>query len=118
MTLVAQSIGPIVEVDTEELDFGVIDVLKDVYKSVRISNKSKIDAEFTIFTKSKESIWKVVQRHGILKPGEERKIDVVCNADECQKFTDKLHIIINNGVDLEVFLQAKGSGHTLFCKQL
>jgi hydrocephalus-inducing protein len=27
-----------------------------------------------------------------------------------------LHIIINNGVDLEVKLQAKGVGSTLYCK--
>jgi hydrocephalus-inducing protein len=41
---------------------------------------------------------------------------VVCNADEVQKFQDTLHIIINNGVDLEVALRAKGTGSTLFCK--
>jgi hydrocephalus-inducing protein len=29
-----------------------------------------------------------------------------------------LHIIINNGVDLEVNLLAKGTGHTLWCKPL
>jgi len=41
---------------------------------------------------------------------------VVCNADEVQKFQDTLHIIINNGVDLEVALRAKGTGSTLYCK--
>lgn len=33
-----------------------------------------------------------------------------------QKFQDTLHIIINNGVDLEVLLRAKGVGSTLYCK--
>jgi hydrocephalus-inducing protein len=33
-----------------------------------------------------------------------------------QKFQDTLHIIINNGVDLEVALRAKGTGSTLYCK--
>jgi len=51
-------------------------------EKIRICNKSKIDAEYTAFTKLKESIWKVVQRHGILKPDEEKVVDVVCNADE------------------------------------
>jgi hydrocephalus-inducing protein len=32
------------------------------------------------------------------------------------KFIDTLHIIINNGVDLEVVLRAKGIGSTLYCK--
>lgn len=117
LQLLANSIGPIVAVDREDIDYGNVEVLKDYTEKIRIKNKSQIDAEFTAFTKNKESIWKVVQRHGILKPDEEKVVDVVCNADEVQKFQDKLHIIINNGVDLEVNLQAKGTGSTLYCKQ-
>ena len=52
----------------------------------------------------------------MLKPDDEKEIEVVCNADEVQKFQDTLHIIVNNGVDLEVALKAKGVGSTLFCK--
>jgi hydrocephalus-inducing protein len=52
-----------------------------------------------------------------LEPNEEREIEIVCNADEVMKFTDTLHIIINNGQDLEVALRARGTGSTLFCKQ-
>lgn len=58
----------------------------------------------------------MIQRHGILQPGEKRDLEVVCNADEIQKFQDTLHIIINNGMDLEVALRAKGTGSTLACK--
>lgn len=65
---------------------------------------------------NKVSVWKVIQRHGVLQPDESKVLDVVCNADECQKFTDTLHIIVNNGVDLEVGLKAKGIGTTLACK--
>ena len=84
--------------------------------SLRIRNKSRIPAEYTAFTKDKQSIWKVIQRYGKLEPDEEREIEVVCNADEIQKFTDTLHIIINNGHDLEVVLRARGVGSTLYCK--
>jgi hydrocephalus-inducing protein len=86
LQLLANSIGPIVEVDRDEIDYGNIEVLRDKYEQIRIKNKSKIDAEFTAFTKNKESIWKVVQRHGILKPDEEKVVDVCCQADEVQKF--------------------------------
>ena len=48
------------EVDKEEIDFGNVEVLKDRYEQIRIKNKSQIDAEYTAFTKNKESIWKVV----------------------------------------------------------
>jgi hydrocephalus-inducing protein len=117
LTVNAVSIGPIVTVDRTEIDYGNVEVLQDKVEKIRITNKSKIDAEYTAFTKLKESIWKVVQRHGILKPDEEKVVDIVCNADEVQKFTDTLHIIVNNGVDLEVSLAAKGTGYTLHCKQ-
>lgn len=60
LQLLANSIGPIVAVDREDIDYGNVDVLKDYTEKIRIKNKSQIDAEFTAFTKNKESIWKVV----------------------------------------------------------
>ena len=86
LTLMAESIGPIVNVDKTELDYGNTEVLKDYTDKLIIKNESEIDAEYTAFTKKKESIWKVVQRHGILRPDENKVIEVVCNADEIQKF--------------------------------
>lgn len=86
LSLVAHSIGPIVSVDREDIDYGNVEVLRDYTEKIRIKNKSQIPAEYTAFTKNKESIWKVIQRHGILKPDEEKVVDVVCNADEVQKF--------------------------------
>ena len=86
LTLMAESIGPIVNVDKTELDYGNTEVLKDYTDKLIIKNESEIDAEYTAFTKTKESIWKVVQRHGILRPDENKVIEVVCNADEIQKF--------------------------------
>ncbi len=56
----ADSIGPIVAVDREDIDYGNVEVLRDYTEKIRITNKSKIDAEYTAFTKNKESIWKVV----------------------------------------------------------
>jgi hydrocephalus-inducing protein len=117
ITLQAESIGPIVDVDRKDIDFNAVEVLEDVKEKLTIKNASRIDAEYTAFTKTKDSIFKVVQRHGVLKPGENKVIDVICNADEVQRFQDTLHIIINNGSDLEVTLKARGVGSTLFCKQ-
>jgi hydrocephalus-inducing protein len=116
ITILATSIGPIVSCNKTELEYNNVEVLKDYIEKLVIKNESKIPAEYTAFTKNKESIWKVVQRHGVLNPDEEKELDVVCNADEVQKFQDTLHIIINNGVDLEVALRAKGTGSTLYCK--
>jgi len=117
VTIMATSIGPIVSVNKTELEYDSVEVLKDYVQKLSIKNESKIPAEYTAFTKNKESVWKVIQRHGILNPDEEKELDVVCNADEIQKFQDTLHIIINNGLDLEVALRAKGVGSTLYCKE-
>jgi hydrocephalus-inducing protein len=116
ITILATSIGPIVSVNKQELEYNNVEVLKDYIEKIVVKNESKIPAEYTAFTKNKESVWKVIQRHGVLNPDEEKEIEVVCNADEVQKFTDTLHIIINNGDDLEVKLNAKGIGSTLYCK--
>ena len=37
-------------------------------------------------------------------------------ADEVQRFQDTLHIIVNNGMDVEVQLRAKGVGNTRYTK--
>ena len=102
INLMANSEGPKISLDHSELNFNDVPVLEDRYEKIKIKSMCDIDAEYTAFTKNKESIWKVQQRHGILKPGEEKTIDIVCNADEVQKFSDVLHIIINNGDDKEV----------------
>jgi hydrocephalus-inducing protein len=60
VTVLATSTGPLVEADKEEIDYGTVDVLEDVTRKLKIKNKSKIPAEYTAFTKQKESIWKVV----------------------------------------------------------
>jgi len=64
------------------LDYEDIDVLKDVTKKLKIKNNSRIPAEYTAFTKAKESVWKIIQRHGVLQPDDVREIEVVCNCDE------------------------------------
>lgn len=82
LTLFAESIGPQITLDKKELDFGSKQVLVTHKDSIKITNTSEIEAEYTAFTKLKESVWKVVQRHDVLKPQETKTIDILCNADE------------------------------------
>ena len=60
ITILATSIGPIVSVNKHELDYNNVLVLKDYTEKLLIKNESKIPAEYTAFTKNKESIWKVI----------------------------------------------------------
>lgn len=89
INIVANSIGPIVEVtgpNAKEVDFGTVDVLKDIKKHLTIVNKSKIKADFHSFTKNKVSIFKPLTKHGILQPGEEMNIEILCCCDDATKF--------------------------------
>ena len=51
LNILANSTGPKVEYDHDELDFGNVEVLHDVIKTLKITNISKIPAEYTAFTK-------------------------------------------------------------------
>ena len=72
--------------DIEELDWGNVTVLKPISKKVRIKNEAQIDAEYTAFTKNKDTIWRVVQRYGVLKPFQVMPIEIICMADEVMRF--------------------------------
>ena len=66
VNIVAFSKGPEVDVSEKEIDFGNVEVLRDWTKSLVISNRSPIKADFHIFTKNKNSIFKPLIKHGEL----------------------------------------------------
>jgi hydrocephalus-inducing protein len=115
--LIAESVGPKVIVSEKELDFGPCVVLFDYPKKILISNQSSIEADFHAFTKNKISIFKPIQRHDILPPDKSMEIEIICTADDTVKFNDTLHIVIKEGLDVDVNLKARGTGTTLFCKE-
>jgi len=86
MLILASSGGPDVKLDRQELDFGNVIVQDDKRMSFKITNVGQIDAEYTAFTKNKDSIWKVIERYGVIKAKEEKTITVSCIADEVQRF--------------------------------
>ena len=87
INILAISIGPIVEIGNgiKDIDFGPVSVLKDYKKTVTITNKSKIEADFHTFTKNKISIFKPIPKHGILQPNDKMDIEIVCCADDAIK---------------------------------
>lgn len=51
-----------------------------------------------------------------MKSDESMEIEVVCNADDAAKFTDTLHFVIKEGMDVDVALTARGTGSTIYSK--
>ncbi len=117
INIIANSIGPNVEIDVKDLDFGKVEVLKPDSRKFFIRNTSSIEADFHAFTKNKQSIFKPIQKHHVLKPKESLEIEVFCTADNDAYFTDILHFVIKDGVNKDVVLKAKGDGTTLFWKE-
>lgn len=117
INIIANSIGPNVEIDVKELDFGKVEVLKPESRKFTIRNTSSIEADFHAFTRMKQSIFKPIQKHHVLKPKETLEIEVICTADNAALFNDTLHFVIKDGVNKDVSLRAKGEGTTLFWKE-
>ena len=117
INIIANSVGPTVEIDAKELDFGKVEVLKPTSLKFFIKNTSDIEADFHAFTRNKQSIFKPIQKHHVLKPNESLEIEVFCTADNAAIFTDILHFVIKDGMNKDVLLKARGDGTTLFWKE-
>jgi len=117
INIIANSKGPIVEIVEKELDFGSVEVLKDWTKTLHIKNKSPIKADFHVFTKTKNSIFKPLQKQGVLEDYGSTDIQVLCTPDDNVTFADTLHFVIKEGVDIDIPLKAKGIGSTIYCKE-
>ena len=117
INIVANSKGPIVEIMEKELDFGNVEVLKDWIKTLRVRNKSPIKADFHVFTKTRNSIFKPLQKEGVLEANGSIDIQVLCSPDDNVTFQDVLHFVIKEGVDMDIPLKAKGIGSTIYSKE-
>jgi len=117
INIIANSKGPIVEIVEKELDFGHIEVLKDWTKTLRVKNKSPIKADFHVFTKNRNSVFKPLKKQGVLEDFGSIDIQVLCTPDDNVTFTDTLHFVIKEGIDMDIPLKAKGVGTTIYCKE-
>lgn len=90
ITLSATSIGPVVELAAKQIDFGRCEVLKDSSQKLTIINKSLIKAEYSLFTKFSDSVFRVKEKAGSIEANQSKTIKILCTPDEIQRFTDVL----------------------------
>ncbi|CAD7699035.1 unnamed protein product [Ostreobium quekettii] len=132
----AKSVGPKVHVDVFKdemepgatasrstggglsIDFGKVHVLEDHGVWISVHNTSLIPAEFKTFIEGKDSVFKIDRRSGVLEPQEKAKLKVTTNLDMDKKFKDTLHILVTEGADIDMQLQATGIGSTVVCKEI
>eukprot|EP00854_Cymbomonas_tetramitiformis_P000766 gene766-1240_t len=127
LVLAANSKGPILTFGSESgvpqpdwnptIDFGKTDVLTRVDRKLFITNSSLIPAEFKTFISGKDSTFEVDVREATLAPGEEIALTISTYLDETQRFKDVLHILVIEGNDTAVPLEALGIGSTVICDE-
>jgi len=64
INVTAHSVGPVMHVKQEVLEFGKVDVLKTHEIKLTLINQSIIPAEFTLFTQNKESVFFIEEKEG------------------------------------------------------
>lgn len=75
-----------------------------------IHNPTLIPADFKLFIDNEESSFSVEPRELHLEPGESTQALVRVVLDETSTFKDELHVLIAEGADIAIPLEATGEG--------
>ncbi|KGL84882.1 Hydrocephalus-inducing protein, partial [Tinamus guttatus] len=111
--LVSTGEGPVIYVHPNKLDFGNIQVLRDVSRTLQLSNQSVIPASFWAQMADKCSRWRIEPREGVVPPRTEVSLSLIANLDDTEKFKDTVNVVIENNRTYEIPVQAVGTGTTI-----
>ncbi|XP_025031084.1 hydrocephalus-inducing protein-like [Python bivittatus] len=105
--------GPVVYVHPAKIDFGCIQVLKDVSRTLCLSNQSVIPAPFKAHMARAPSLWRIEPSEGIIPPEVEMSLTLIVNLDDTVLFQDKISLAIENSNSYIIPVQATGIGTTI-----
>ncbi|TMS05303.1 Hydrocephalus-inducing protein-like protein [Larimichthys crocea] len=106
--------GPIIHIQSSQLDFGRIQVLTDSTRVLLVSNESPIPAHFTARMKCRrKSFWRVEPSVGEVPPESQLDLRVVAHLKDTLPFVDKLEVSVLHGQTHTVPLFATGTGTTI-----
>ncbi len=100
------------------MNFGKVPVLAEHYRTLLVHNPSPITADFKLFIEGRDSLFSVLPREMRLAPGEDGQVTVRAVLDETLTFKDELHVLIEEGADIPVSVEAVGTGNTLVSDEL
>ncbi|KAM8861524.1 hydrocephalus-inducing protein homolog isoform 3-T3 [Synchiropus picturatus] len=116
--------GPLLHIQSRQLDFGKIPVLTDVTRTLQLFNQSPIPARFTVeLTHGSKSMWRVEPSRGEVSPEGHLELQVVAHLKDTVPFQDRLELSIHDSQTHMVLLSAAGTGTTIisdrpFCPSL
>ncbi|XP_026166304.1 hydrocephalus-inducing protein-like isoform X3 [Mastacembelus armatus] len=105
--------GPVVHVQSPQLDFGRIPVLTDVTKTLHLSNQSPVSAHFTAHMSNRRSFWHIEPSEGVIPPQSQLELRVVANLKDTLPFQDRLEVSVQDSQTHTVSLSATGTGTTI-----
>ena len=94
---------------TASVSFDKVSVLQTHQQALTLYNPTLIPASFKLFVEGSDSVFGVDPREAWLQPGAEMDVDVKVLLDETQTFKDVLHVLVSEGDDFPVPLQASGA---------
>ena len=100
------------------INFGKVEVLEEHSRPLLIHNPTPIPADFKLFIEGRDSSFSIEPRDLRLAPGETSEAVIHASLDETQTFKDELHVLIEEGADVPVPLEATGVGNTLVSEEL
>lgn len=123
ITLQARSQGPQVHLSTDpneleeenvsSLDFGRVQCLKEACQTLYITNTSPVRANVRAFVAGKDTPFFVDELEMAIEASGQRALSVRALLDDNARFTDTLHILVTEGPEFVVRLEAMGIGTAL-----
>ncbi|KAG7520061.1 hypothetical protein JOB18_021887 [Solea senegalensis] len=105
--------GPVVHIQSPQLDFGRIPVLMNITRTLNLSNHSPIPASFTTHLGLKKSFWHVEPSEGEVSPQSQVELRVVAHLKDTITFQEKLEVYIQDSQTHIIPLSATGIGTTI-----
>eukprot|EP00798_Chlamydomonas_sp_ICE-L_P006741 gene6741-3411_t len=100
------------------INFGKVLVLAEHVANLHLYNPTPIPAQFKLFIEGIDSVFVVQPREAELQPNESLEVTVRVCLDEVQTFKDVLHVLIQEGADISVPLEASGTGNIFLSEEL
>ncbi|OHT07738.1 hypothetical protein TRFO_24017 [Tritrichomonas foetus] len=106
-------IGPKIKLSSNNIDFGVINVLQETDSILTITNDSLIPAEFKAEIESSSGLFSLKHKNGSLEPGQSIEFPITAKLDDSLEFSGKLTLLFRHLTPIVLPIHAKGTGSGL-----
>eukprot|EP01116_Phalansterium_solitarium_P008376 TRINITY_DN2221_c1_g1_i5.p1 TRINITY_DN2221_c1_g1~~TRINITY_DN2221_c1_g1_i5.p1 ORF type:complete len:1262 (+),score=576.09 TRINITY_DN2221_c1_g1_i5:84-3869(+) len=118
ITLNAHANGPLISLNTNELNFGKIPVLTKVIKSLRLTNESPVPAPFKVGVPTgADACFFAEVSSGVVPPLQSITLKITALVNDTVAFSSRLTIETPTGHQLAVTLRAYGEGNCIVASE-